>query len=136
MAKMHGSGAVVTLDGEDLSDWVNNTEFPRGADMHDVTTYGSGGSKEFAAGLKDGGTITISGFFDSETGGPSDVIEPLVGEAPVVFIWQAGSTVGDKTKTVSVLVASYTESTPVGGFITFSADLQMTGGVTIGTVSA
>lgn len=136
MAKKHGMNAVVTLDSDDLSDWVNNTEFPRGAEVHDVTTYGSGGSKEFLSGLKDGGVITISGFHDSAAAGPQKTIEPLVGGAPVVFEWQEGATAGDLTKTVSVIVASYTESTPVGGFISFSADLQMTGAVTLGTVSA
>lgn len=136
MAKRSGANAVVTLDGDDLSDWVNNTEFPVTADTYETTTYGSGGYKEFVGGLKGGGTITISGFFDAAASGPQKIIEPLIGGAPVVFVWQESATVGNLTRTVSVIVSNYTESTPVGGMISFSADLQQTGAITLGVVAA
>lgn len=135
MAKISGANAIVTLDGEDLSDWVNNTEFPVESETYDATTYGSGGYKEYVGGLKGGGTITISGLFDAATGGPQDVLEPLVGESPVLFTWQENAVAGSLKRTCSVIVQNYTESTPVGGLITFSADLQQTGAITRSVVS-
>ncbi len=123
MAFVHGRGAVVLLDSDALSAFVNNTGVEVSADSHDVTTYGKN-AHVFQGGLK-AGTTTISGIYDSTAvTGPGAVIRPLVGTV-VPFTWRPEGTGSSKPQlVVDVLVGKYVETAPVADMITWSCDLQ------------
>lgn len=130
MGNIHGRLTYVSLDGDDLSTFTNNTEYEKTADEHDVTTYGKN-SHVFEGGLK-GGTATISGICNDNAAGPRAIIEPLVGTV-VEFVHRAeGTGSGKPQDTVDVLVKSYKESAPVADMrmwtseLTFSDDVVTT----------
>lgn len=131
MSFVHGKSAFVSLNASNLSTFTNNTEFPRSADTHDVTTYGKN-SHVYAGGLLDG-TVTISGTYDDGATGPQAVIEPLLGTT-VTFIYRAeGTGSGKPEKSVSVVVNSYQESAPVADMVSWTCEMQMSDTVTIST---
>jgi hypothetical protein len=130
MAKIHGKGTVVTLDGDDISTYCNSVNFNRNADSHDVTTFGKN-SKVYVSGLKDG-EGTVEGIYDSTAlTGPGAVFRPLVGGAEVAFVYQPeGTGAGKPQSTVDVIVTAYEETAPVADMITFSATLQFSDDIT------
>lgn len=123
MAFIHGKGAVVTLDGDDLSAFANNITFNRSADSHDVTTFGKN-SHVYQGGLGDG-TAEITGIYDDSATGPRAIIEPLLGTV-VELTWKPAGTGSTKPlDTVDVLVTAYEETAPVADMISWSCKLQL-----------
>ncbi len=135
MAFVHGKSTIVTIDGDDLSAYTNNTQFNRSGDSHDTTTYGKT-AHTFQSGLK-GGTATISGIYDSSAAaGPGGVLRPLVAGAAVTFIYKPeGTGTGKPQASVSVIVTAYEETSPVADMITWSATLQFSDAITDTTQS-
>lgn len=123
MTWLHGRHTVVTLDGDDLTDYSNNSQLEFTADSHDVTTYGKN-SHVFSGGLK-GGTATISGVYDTTAGtGPRAVIQPLVGTVVSLVHQPEGAGSGLPQDVVDVLVTKYTQTHPVADMVTWAVDLQ------------
>ena len=124
MAFVHGKGTAVNLDDGDLSAYSNSVTFSRTADTHDVTTFGKN-SKVYAPGLKDG-TATIEGIYDNTAlTSPGAILRPLVGGAAVPLVYEPeGTGAGMPLSTVSVIVSSYEETSPVADMVTWSAELQ------------
>ena len=129
MAFVHGKGTVVSIDGRAMSAYSNSVTFSREADTHDVTTFGRD-AKVYAPGLTDG-TASIEGTYDNTAvTGPSAVFGPLVGAAAVDMIYRPeGTASGRPTRTVSVLVSSFEESSPVADMVTWTAELQFSGAI-------
>ena len=131
MAFAHGRLTYFKLATADLSAWVDNTDFPQEADLHETTTYGKS-AKTFAPGLKNA-TFSVGGLYDAATGGPEAIIRPLVGAAAVAFEFGPESNTPTKPKfTGSCLVKNYKTSHPVGDMVRWTADIQVTDTVTIG----
>jgi hypothetical protein len=122
MAHVHGKNTIVKLGATDLSIHTNNTEFERGADEHDMTTYGK--NDHVVKGGLGTGKTTMSGKYDSTAvSGPRALIEPLVG-TNVSFTFQPeGTGAGKPQSVVTVLVKSYKETAPVADYIMWSAEL-------------
>lgn len=133
MAFVHGKGSVFKLNSVDLSAYMNSIEFDRGADSHDVTTYGDD-AHQFAGGLGTG-SIAIGGYYDSGASGPALTIEPLIGTVTTFDYQPEGTGTGKPTRTGSALVAGYKESDPVAGMISWTAALTVSGAVTDGSQS-
>lgn len=129
MAFVHGKGSVTSLGGSDLSVYSNSVEWARKADMHDVTTFGKN-SHVKQGGLLDG-TATIDGVYDNTaTVGPRAVINPKIGTV-VAMVWRPeGTGTGKPQETVNVLVAGYTETSPVADMIKWKVDLELSDDVT------
>ena len=128
MAKIHGSVTFVSLDGDDLSEYCDNSELKFEADEHDVTTYGND-SHVFLGGLKSG-TVTISGKYDSTAGtGPRAVILPLRGTVVVLIHRPEGTGASLPQDEVDVLVKSYVQTHPVADYVMWSVELTMSGDV-------
>ena len=129
MAFVHGKGSVTTLGGSDLSAYGNSVEWGRKADVHDVTTFGKNAHVK-QGGLLDG-TAKIEGIYDNTaTVGPRAVINPKIGTV-VALVWRPeGTGTGKPQETVNVLVAGYTESSPVADMIKWSVDLELSDDVT------
>jgi hypothetical protein len=122
---------IVTIDGDNISEYTTSTTFNRSVDTHDVTGYGKT-SKVYTAGLKDG-TVTIEGFYDATAStGSRVVLQPLFdARTNVTFVYKPeGTGTGKPQNSCSVVVTAYNESAPVADMITWTAELQISGDVT------
>ena len=134
MAFVHGKNSVFKLDNSggsltDISTYVNNVDFPETADVAETSTLGSS-NKSFVVGLKDA-TISVSCLWDSTVDG---YIMGGTEPSTRTFIFgPAGSTSGYVKYTGECILTNYSVSNPVGDVVTYSLDLQCTGGVTRGT---
>jgi len=122
MAFIHGKGTVVTLNAVPLSSFLKKTDFKRGADKHDVTTYGKN-SKVWKGGLKDA-TVSHEGIYDDGAAGPRATILPLIGTNVAWNFKPEGTGTGLAQSAGTVLVEAYNESDPVDGMIAFTLELQ------------
>ncbi len=135
MARKHGKTTFVSVGGTDLSPFINDSELNQTAETHDVTGYkdaaGTDMSKEYIGGLTDA-TFTMDGFYDDGATNPSEVLRPLVEAAAAVAIIRRveGTGSGLPEQTFNAVPTGYTETAPVGGEITWSAEFQVTGQVT------
>lgn len=131
MAKVHGKNTYISVGGDDISQYVNASEFNPTVDSHDVTGYGSDGHV-YAGGLTDG-TFSLSGVYDSDAGtGPRAVLAPLskADAGTVEIIRQPEGAGASKPQDVfQALCTSYTESNPVADMVTFAAEFQISGDV-------
>ncbi len=125
MTFVHGRVVAVSIDGDDLSAYVNSVEFDRTADSHDVTTFGRA-SRVYQSGLGDG-SATVEGIYDdTESTGPGAILRALVGVAAVELVYRPeGVGVGRPSSTVDVIVTKYDETSPVADMISWSAELQL-----------
>lgn len=131
MAFVHGKNAVVKLNAADLSAFTNKVDYKRKVDSHDTTTFGQAGHT-YAPGLTDG-TVSLHGTFDDGTSpSPDAVIRGLLGGSNVAFIYQPeGTGVGKSQNVCQVQVTSYNTSAPVADMVSWDAELQISGNVTI-----
>lgn len=129
MTKVHGKTTVVTLNSVDLSQYTTNVDFGRSVDSHDVTTFGDS-AHEYQGGLTDG-TTTLEGIYESVsvTGGPPAIIPPLLGTNVTLVYKPEGTGAGKAIRTVTVLVTSYDETSPVADMCTWTCELQHSGAV-------
>ena len=129
MAKVHGKNTVITVDGDDLSQYTNNSAFERTADSHDVTGYGAD-SKSYNAGLLDG-KFTMGGTYDNTAdSGPAAVLRPLIGGDAVTVVRRPDGTGSGKAQdSFSAILIKYSESNPVADMVTWEAEWQISGDV-------
>lgn len=129
MTFVHGKSTVIILDGDDLSAFTNTSSFERGADTHDVTTYGKN-DHVFAGGLGMN-SASMSGIYDNTAStGPRAVIEPLVGSTVTLIRRPEGTGSGKPQDSVSVVVQKYVETSPVADMVTWSCEMQCSDAVT------
>lgn len=131
MAFRHGSKAVITVNAVDLSAFCTSLDLSITQDSAETTTMGSTW-KSFIAGLQ-GGKLSIVGDYDGTvTTGPASAI--LLAQAtatPIAVVHKPGGTAaGQRTNSFNALITSYSETSPVGGVITFKAELLPTGAIT------
>jgi hypothetical protein len=126
----HGKSTNFSLDdtggtSRDISDVLVSVDFPEIVETAETTAFGAT-SKSYIVGLRDA-TISVSGLWDSTVDGYIIGTEP----ATRTFIFgPAGSTSGYVKYTGECILTNYSVSSPVGDVVTFSMDLQCTGGVT------
>jgi len=124
MADSHGKLTVIILAGNDLSQYCDSSDFKRGADEHDRTTYGKN-AHVVRGGLLNG-SATIGGIYDTTAGtGPRAVIRPLIGTNVAYVRRVEGTGVGKPQDSVNVLVKSYVETSPVADLVRWSAELTL-----------
>ena len=135
MAFVHGKDSVFKLDNAggaltDISAFVNSVDFPETADVAETTTLGDS-SKSYIVGLKDA-TISLAGLYDSTL---DAILGAVVGQsATLSYEYSPEGTGSGKIKyTGECILTSYSQSSPVGDVVGFSADLQVSGDVTRGT---
>ena len=127
---VHGKSTNFSLDdtggtSRDLSDTLTSVDFPETIDTAETTAFGAT-SKSYIVGLRDA-TISVSGLWDATVDGYIIGTEP----ATRTFIFgPAGSTGGNIKYTGEAILTNYAVSNPVGDVVTYSIDLQCTGGVT------
>lgn len=129
MAFVHGKTTFISLNGSDLSTYVNASELSRTSDSHDVTTYGKNAHVK-AGGLLDG-TASMSGIYDNTASvGPRAVIRPLIGTVVTLIRRPEGTGSGKPQDSVSVLVTKYTETNPVADYVSWSCDMELSDVIT------
>lgn len=131
MAFRHGRLASITVNAVDLSTFCTSLDLQIEQDTGETTTFGSTW-KTYLAGTM-GAKLSIVGDYDGTvTTGPGSAI--LLAQAtatPVAIVHKPGGTAaGQRTNSFSALITSYGESSPVGGIITFKAELLASGAVT------
>lgn len=129
----HGKDTYVSINAVNISPYCNTSQVEKGADSHDVTTYGQG-AHVFQSGLTNS-TGNLGGIYDTSTSsGPRFILEPLVGSNAVTYIDRPeGTGAGKPQRSVDVIVTKYTETRPVADMVTWSADLQYSGSITTST---
>lgn len=131
MAFRHGKFAVVTIGGTDLSAYGTTLELSIDVDTADSTTFGSTWKSSIigTAGAK----MTFSGNYDGTvTVGPSSAFMIMIaaGVAVAVVHKPGGTLAGQRTNSFNANITSFSESSPVGGIITFKGEVEATGAVT------
>lgn len=126
MAFRHGKATTFTLNGQALTAFCESIDFNIDVDTADTAAFGAT-FKSAIAGLP-GGKLSCSGLYDpTATTGPAAVIWGCItGGVPVTGAYCPGGAAGaagDWTFTNGLLVTSYSESSPVGGMVTFKADM-------------
>jgi predicted secreted protein len=132
---VHGKNADFEIGGTNLSDILNEASLPREIETAETTAFG-GQDKTYITGLSDA-TVSLSGMFDAtKDAAISTLITNLksgsISSASFAY-GPAGSAAGKPQFTGDALITSYELSSPVGDVVTFSLELQVTGGVTGGT---
>lgn len=129
MAFQHGRSTVVIVSGSDISAYTNTSTFTRGADEHDVTTYGK--DDHVVSGGLGTGAFTCGGTYDNaSSGSPRAVLEPLIGTVVTVVRRPEGTGSGKPQQSFSGLVKSYVETNPVADMVSWSAEFTKSDAVT------
>jgi hypothetical protein len=130
MAFVHGKDTFISLDGDDLSAFVNTSELGRTKDTHDVTTYGKD-DHVYTGGLGDG-KATMQGIYDNTAGtGPRAVIVPIreAGLAVTLIRQPEGTGASKPQDSVDVIVTNYVETNPVADMVAWSCEMQLSDAV-------
>jgi predicted secreted protein len=129
---VHGKNAQFTLGATNLSSTLNEISLPREIETAETTAFGTQ-DKTYITGLSDS-TVSLSGMFDATVDGAINTIITNLKSGSIAsasFSYgPSGSAGGAPRFTGNALVTSYEISSPVGDVVTYSLELQVTGGVT------
>lgn len=130
MTRIHGKNTYIDVGGNDLSNFINNSEFGRSRDTSDVSGYGDD-NKAYIAGQQDG-TFSCEGSYDDGASGPRAILEPLLdsGAETTIIRRPEGTGTGLPQESFGAILTSYVETNPVADKITWSAEFQKTGAIT------
>ena len=145
MARTHGKGSSFSIDDAGgtprvISEAITSIDFPGTVDMAEVSGMGDA-AKEYLPGLADG-TITITGNWeDAATTGADTVLGALfdangeltAGGSLDFMYGPEGAESTDIKYSGKCFMTGYSQSSPLGGAVTFTATFQVTGAVTRGT---
>lgn len=133
----HGKNAYFALDNASgslisISDTLNDITMPRSIESAETTAFGAG-DKTYITGLGDA-TVSLSGMFDAtvDTLIAADIANLKSGSvASLSFEYgPSGSASGSPKFTGEAIITSYEVGSPVGDVISYSLELQVSGGVT------
>lgn len=128
MAFVHGKDTEISVAAKNLSTYTNTSEFTRGADSHDVTTYGKD-DHVHSGGLRTGG-FTMGGTYDNTAvNGPAAALEPLIGTVAEIIRKPEGTGTGKPQQTFDALLTSYVETSPVADMVSWSAEFTVSDAV-------
>ena len=129
MTFVHGKNTYVSLNGNDLSTYTTESDLARGADEHDVTTYGK--LAHVVSGGLLNGKASLKGIYDNTVSvGPRAVIRPLVGTVVPLIRRPEGTGSGRPQDSVSVHVKEYVETNPVADMVAWSVELTLSDSIT------
>ena len=126
MADVHGSDSYVSIDGDNVSVYLDQASLDKMVETAETTAFADD-DKEFIAGLRDA-TLNIGGHWDAT--GDGFVADWDDGAVVACIVGPAGSTAGLVRYTFNALITNYSIDMPVGGRVGFSCSLQRTGATT------
>lgn len=126
----HGKSAVFKIADSgatlrDVSSVVNTASLSRSAETAEVTALGNS-SKAYIPGLKDA-TISVEGMADVTTSGYFDGV---LGTTTTWEYYPAGTGSGQVKYSGSGILTSFETSAEVGGAVSVSGEVQVSGDVT------
>lgn len=136
----HGKSAHFMLDNAsgtltDISNTVNEVTLPQSVETGETTAFGST-DKTYVTGLGDA-TVSVSGIFDATVNTHITALIAAMKAGTVStasFQYGPSGSVASRPKfTGEAIVTSYEIGSPVGDVVTYSMELQVSGGVTAGT---
>ena len=132
MAFSAGRTSTVSIDDgtgtpRDLSAFVESASVDLNGGVEETTTMGAtGDARTYIRGLN-GGSFSISGYYDpTATTGVDTVLESLY-DAVASATWAISFDAGTTTYGGEAFMSSYSTSASVGGVVSFSADFTVTG---------
>jgi len=129
---VHGKNAQFTLGATNRSNTLNEITLPREIETAETTTFGRQ-DKTYITGLSDA-TVSLSGMYTASIDGAINAIITNLKSGSIAsasFTYgPSGSAGGAPRFTGNALITSYEISSPVGDVVTYSLELQVTGGVT------
>jgi len=135
MADLHGrvSKFAVSTNGSSYTDvgGVQDVSWPKSRDVAEVTDKDSGGNKQYLSGHADS-TISVNGNYDEADAGLDIVSASYLAGSTIYFRLRPGgnaSGVG-KEEIAQGIITSYEISSPNQDKISYSFEVQVTGGVT------
>jgi hypothetical protein len=131
VAFRHGKTAYVSVNAVDLSTFCDSADIDFDIDTGDTTTFQS--SWKSALGGIPGAKAAIGGKYDptASTGPQAVLVAIIAGGVAVPIVYRPGGTLtGQVQRSFSALLTSYSESSPVGGIVTFKTAFLATGAVT------
>lgn len=129
MAFHHGRAAEITVNSVNLSTFCDTADLSIDIDTADTTTF-SASWKTAIAGLA-GASLELAGNFDpTTTSGPASALTALIGVAPFAVVYEPAGAAANQHRQFNALLTNYSESSPVGDKVTFSATLLVTGAIT------
>ncbi len=130
MAARHGKFAEITIAANAMTSYVDAHTLDISVDTADISTYGLTWKKNLA-GLA-GATLTLSGNYDPTlVTGPVIVLTGLIGAAAFAcVVYPGGNSAGQISHSFNGILTKYSQSAPIGGKVTFSADILVDGAIT------
>jgi len=129
MAFNSGKDSYFSVDGTDISSYVNQLSLSRDVNTLETTSFGSDQST-FVVGVE-GLSISGSANFDSTADG---IFAGLFDGSTVAFEYRPNDTSGQPKYTGNALVTNYTIDSSATDLVSVSFSLIVTGAVTRGTV--
>jgi predicted secreted protein len=127
MPAIKSFGVSVSVDG-DVVGGLTDVSIPESDRTEiDVTNHDTTGDfREFVGGLKDGGTMTLSGHYIAGDAGQTNLASPADGDPVAVIVTFSD----DSTATMEGVAKGYGVTNPLDDVVTFSASIKISGEVT------
>lgn len=133
MAKVHGKNTYVafgTAASEvDISNYCDKAEIDQAIDEVEVTAFGDTG-KQYVLGFADN-SFSIGGPWDATLHSTLQPLNGVVGKS--LIFGPAGSTAGLVKLSATAMLKNYKISSGIGGAVTWTGEIRISGGVTDGT---
>jgi len=131
----HGKAAEVYIGTAALTSYLSQADKSTDVDTAETTVFGQNW-KTYIAGLI-GSTLSISGSYDgTNSTGPASLMETAIANG-TAWTWKffpGGSASGQRQHSFSAFVTNYSESSPVGDQVTWTAEVLASGTVTSTTL--
>jgi len=126
MAKIRSFGVGVTVGATSILGLTDVSVSGTDVNFVDITTHDSaGGYKEYVGGLKDGGTLDLTGAYNiSDTG--QAYLRTNVGTSKACVVTFSDSS----TASFNAIVGGFATSSPLDDKVEFTCSLKITGAVT------
>lgn len=137
--KVHGRNAALTVTDvggtvRDISTYLNSIDLSSPVDSVETSSFQQQ-DKTFLAGMRNN-TLRVQGHWSKDANMVDAIFGGLVGQGAAgtivsTFVYgPGGSASGDVKYTGSFILTNYSRSSPIGGVVTFSADMQISGSMT------
>jgi len=126
MAGTKSFGVAVSVGGSSIGGLISVTLNGGDVNFIDITTQDSaGGWKEYIGGLIDGGTIDLTGNYDSDNAGQTSLNTNIGDKLACVITFSDASTLS-----CDVIVGKYNVTNELDSAIGFTCPLKVTGPIT------
>lgn len=123
MSTAKGKNAYVSINGTDISIYVDTHEHHVKPDIIDKTTYGK--NSHVKEGTLLDGSGSLGGIYDtSAVSGPRAILQPLAGQTVTYVRRPEGTGSGKAQDSVSVVVGEYVETVPVADIVRWTCALE------------